>query len=100
MINIILVSHGSFCEGMLSGLEMIAGGDYGVRAVPLTPGESPESYRAKLSKVIKENIDQNSGTIILSDIAGGTPYLSAAYLSKDYKICLIANVINAGFGKD
>ena len=56
MINIILVSHGSFCEGMLSGLEMIAGGDYGVRAVPLTPGESPESYRAKLSKVIKENI--------------------------------------------
>ena len=92
MINIILVSHGSFCEGMLSGLEMIAGGDYGVRAVPLTPGESPESYRAKLSKVIKENIDQNSGTIILSDIAGGTPYLSAAYLSKDYKICLISGM--------
>ena len=48
MVNIILISHGAFCEGLLASLQMIAGGDYGVRAVPLIPGESPEAYREKL----------------------------------------------------
>ena len=43
MVNIILISHGAFCEGLLASLQMIAGGDYGVRAVPLIPGESPEA---------------------------------------------------------
>ena len=49
MVNIVLISHGGFCEGLLDSLKMIAGGDYGVRAVPLIPGESPETYREKLS---------------------------------------------------
>ena len=91
MVNIILISHGAFCEGLLDSFQMIAGSDYGIRAVPLVPGESPETYRAKLAEVIKESRDDtNSGTMILSDISGGTPYLSAAYLSKEFKIALIS----------
>ena len=86
MVNIILISHGAFCEGLLASLQMIAGGDYGVRAVPLIPGEAPEAYREKLAAVLRESSDNSgSGTIILSDIAGGTPFQSAAYLSKVFK---------------
>lgn len=40
MVNIILISHGVFCEGLLSSLKMIAGDEFGVRAVPLFPGET------------------------------------------------------------
>lgn len=70
MVNIILISHGAFCEGLLASLQMIAGGDYGVRAVPLIPGEAPEAYREKLAAVLRESSDNSgSGTIILSDIA-------------------------------
>lgn len=57
MVNIILISHGAFCEGLLASLQMIAGGDYGVRAVPLIPGESPEAYREKLETVMREADD-------------------------------------------
>lgn len=93
MVNIILISHGAFCEGLLSSLQMIAGDTYGVKAVPLIPGESPETYREKLSLVLNEFHDEtDSGTIILSDIAGGTPYLSAAYLSKKYKLGLVSGM--------
>ena len=89
MATIILISHGAFCEGLLASLQMIAGGDYGVRAVPLIPGESPEAYREKLETVMREADDgSGSGTIVLSDIAGGTPFQSAAYLSKDFKLGL------------
>ena len=93
MVNIILISHGAFCEGLLASLQMIAGGDYGVRAVPLIPGESPEAYREKLEAVMREADDgSGSGTIVLSDIAGGTPFQSAAYLSKDFKLGLVSGM--------
>lgn len=93
MVNIILISHGAFCEGLLSSLQMIAGDTYGVKAVSLIPGESPEAYREKLALVLEGFHDESDrGTIILSDIAGGTPYLSAAYLSKQFKIGLISGM--------
>lgn len=93
MVGIVLISHGSFCEGLLDTLQMVAGSDYGIKTVSLLPGESPESYREKLSKVLDENgaIDKN-GTIILSDIAGGTPFQSAVYLSKKYNIGLVSGM--------
>lgn len=81
------------CLGMLDGLKMISGGDYGVKALPLVPGTTPETYRANLAKLIEESRDEsNYGTLILSDIAGGTPYLSAAYLSRDYKLALVSGM--------
>ena len=58
MVNIILISHGVFCEGLLSSLKMIAGDEFGVRA----------------------------------DIMSGTPYQSAAYLSKTHKIGLVSGM--------
>lgn len=92
MVNVVVISHGDFCEGLLSSLEMILGDTYGIRAVPLIPGESPESYRQKLTSVLSEYENPDSGFIILSDIAGGTPFQSAAYLSKDFKIGLISGM--------
>lgn len=64
-----------------------------MRAVPLIPGESPEAYREKLETVMREADDgSGSGTIVLSDIAGGTPFQSAAYLSKDFKLGLVSGM--------
>lgn len=91
MSNIVLVSHGEFCVGLLSSLKMIAGDTFGIRAVPLIPGESPESYREKLAQVLSE-MDTDQGYVILSDISGGTPFQSAAYLAKDFQIGLISGM--------
>lgn len=91
MSNIVLVSHGEFCVGLLSSLKMIAGDTFGIRAVPLIPSESPESYREKLAQVLSE-MDTDQGYVILSDISGGTPFQSAAYLAKDFQIGLISGM--------
>lgn len=91
MVNIILVSHGVFCEGLRNGLKMITGDDYGISAVPLFPGETPETYRSKLARAIQEKYTEE-GILILSDISGGTPFNSAVYLGKDYKIGLISGM--------
>ena len=45
MVNIILISHGVFCEGLLSSLKMIAGDDY-----------SPEALKEMASYVKKNGL--------------------------------------------
>ncbi|GEN88395.1 PTS sugar transporter subunit IIA [Oceanobacillus sojae] len=93
MVNVILISHGAFCQGLLQSLKMVAGEDFGVKAVSLNEGEAPEEFRVKLAEAIKENhTDSEQETIILSDIPGGTPFQSAAYLAKQYKIGLISGM--------
>lgn len=93
MINIVLISHGTFCEGLLDGLKMIAGSDYGAKAVPLFPGTSPETYREELKKVLDNNNQkEDKRTIILADIIGGTPYQSALYFKNDYEIGIISGM--------
>lgn len=88
MIKIVVVSHGGFCEGLLDTLKMVGGSDFGIKAVPLLPGEAPEDYREKLASCL----DENAETIILSDIAGGTPFQSALYLAKDFKLTVISGM--------
>lgn len=93
MINIILISHGSFCEGLLDSLKMIAGSDFGIQTVPLQPGTTPESYRDELEKALAINREkEDKRSFILSDIAGGTPYQSAIYLAKDFEIGLLSGM--------
>ncbi|BBM17808.1 hypothetical protein G15_1454 [Enterococcus avium] len=92
MVNVVIISHGEFCEGLLSSLKMIAGDTFGVKAVPLIPGEAPESYREKLADTLSSYSEKEQGFLILSDIAGGTPFQSAAYLSKEFKIGLVSGM--------
>lgn len=90
MVNVILISHGRFCEGLLDSLRMIGGDDFGVKAVPLFPGDTVEAYREKLEYELKEA--SGEGTLVLADIKCGTPYQSAAYLSKTYKMALVTGM--------
>lgn len=60
--------------------------------MPLIPGEAPESYREKLADTLSSYSEKEQGFLILSDIAGGTPFQSAAYLSKEFKIGLVSGM--------
>ena len=103
MINIVLASHGRFCEELLNSLKMVAGDVFNIQAVPLFPGESVETYRHKLQEAIQKAYTE-AGTLVISDIVGGTPYNSAVYLSKEYVIGLISGMslpmlLAIGFGR-
>ena len=81
MVNIILISHGEFCEGLLKSLIMVTGDDYGIKTLALYPGMTADTYREKLDQIILEN-ENSEGTLILADIVFGTPFQSAAYMSR------------------
>ncbi|MGC3953740.1 MAG: hypothetical protein QM804_05730 [Propionicimonas sp.] len=91
-MKIILTSHGEFCSGLLDSLEMVAGSDFGIRVLPLTPGTSPEDFRERMKALIEAEDPGDEGVVVAADIAGGTPFNSAIYLRRSYHLGVVGGV--------
>ena len=83
MVHTLIISHGELCNGMMDTVKMVAGDDFNAKALPLYPGVTSEEYREQLKKLVEERED---------DLKGGTPYLSASYLAKNHKICVVTGM--------
>lgn len=79
MIGVLIVSHGNFAAGLLQAAEMIMGKQEQVRVAGLRPADNPDQFRDSLRQLIGE-LDAGDGVLILTDLYGGTPSNSAAYL--------------------
>ncbi|MDU5511684.1 PTS fructose transporter subunit IIA [Enterococcus gilvus] len=67
--ELVLISHGLFCEELKKSTEMIMGPQKSIHTVGLLPSESAEDFRTKFEAVIAE-LD---AFIVLADLMGGTP---------------------------
>ncbi|MGT2810600.1 PTS sugar transporter subunit IIA [Streptococcus intermedius] len=67
--QLILVSHGHFCEELKKSTEMIMGLLEFVHTVPLLPEEGIDDFTAKFLATVKELDDY----IVFADLLGGTP---------------------------
>lgn len=67
--QLILVSHGHFCEELKKSTEMIMGPLEFVHTVPLLPEEGINDFTAKFLATVKELDDY----IVFADLLGGTP---------------------------
>ncbi|MDB1563886.1 PTS sugar transporter subunit IIA [Lacticaseibacillus paracasei] len=92
MVTMILISHGQMCEGLLDTLKMVGGDDFGIQTLPLLPGVTPENYRESLHQILLSVTKKDDEVLVLTDIAGGTPYQSALYLARDFKMKVIAGM--------
>jgi PTS system mannose-specific IIA component len=92
MINILVMSHGEFAEGICKSAEMIIGKQENLKSVVFNEGESLETLSDKLEKAIKD-FNNNFPHLIFVDILGGTPSnVTALLLAKDYKINAVSGV--------
>ncbi|MEY8463196.1 PTS sugar transporter subunit IIA [Streptococcus merionis] len=67
--QLVLISHGSFCEGLKASTEMLMGVQDNIHTVSLEPSESAEDFRAKFEALIKDFDD----VVVFADLLGGTP---------------------------
>ena len=67
--QLVLVSHGHFCEELKKSNEMIMGPLEFVHTVPLLPEEGIDDFTAKFLATVKELDDY----IVFADLLGGTP---------------------------
>ena len=83
MINAIITGHGEFSLGMLGALEMIAGEQENLKAIPFLDTDSMDDYRGKLMSALEEFEENDASTIIFTDLKGGTPFNVSMLLTTD-----------------
>jgi len=92
MIGVIIATHGQFGNALLSTLHMILGEVEGLVSVPLFPEDSLESFKGKVEKAMQDLGTRESGSLILVDMLGGTPFNVAIQLATQGKIQVVAGV--------
>lgn len=81
--QILLLTHGGWGMSLLKGIRMILGSVDFVSEVPLTPELTLPEYLGK----VKEKVEQlPEGSLILTDVFGGTTTNVGAKLGRDYHI--------------
>ncbi len=72
MIGILVATHGTFAEGLINAVELIAGKQEKVIGIGLNHGDSIDGYEEKMVNAIQE-LDDGDGVLVLVDILGGSP---------------------------
>ena len=67
--QLVLISHGRFCEELKHSTEMIMGPQESIHSVALLPEEGPDDFLAKFLDTIKDFDDY----LVFADLLGGTP---------------------------
>lgn len=67
--QLVLISHGRFCEELKKSTEMIMGPQEDIYTLPLLPEDGTETYKQKFLTVT----DSLNDFVVLCDLLGGTP---------------------------
>lgn len=93
MISLVLVSHGQLAGDFLRVAEMIAGRQEAVISLGLAEGESPTLFRKRLREAIL-SLPPYDGTLVLTDLWGGTPCNVALSLTRECSLGIDCAVIS------
>ena len=82
-MKVIVVSHGSYANGLIDTVQMIAGEQEDLEAFGLMPEESVETLKEKIRKSI-ENTESGEEILILTDLFYGSPFNTVISLMPEY----------------
>lgn len=78
MIGFIVTGHGTYAPGMVGAMEMIAGTQEKVKAIPFLQEMTLEAYTQELVHTIHTFKQEELELVIFTDLLGGTPFKTAA----------------------
>jgi mannose PTS system EIIA component len=91
MIRILIITHGELGKEMLKTAEMIIGKQEEVDTLTLSAQDSLATMHARVGDILK-SINNSDGTLILTDMLGGTPCNAALPFSTDYNIEIVSGL--------
>ncbi|WMJ84052.1 PTS sugar transporter subunit IIA [Oscillospiraceae bacterium LTW-04] len=85
MYRILLLSHGNLAEELLKSAELIMGAPpaEAVATIPLPLGKDMAEYKAEVETYVSGAVAQGE-CLILADLAGGSPFITAAGIYRTY----------------
>lgn len=91
MIGLVLVTHGNLALEFISAMQHVVGKQEQVEAVCIGPEDDMEMRREEILKKA-EGVNQGEGTIVLTDMFGGTPSNLAISIMDRAKVEIIAGI--------
>ncbi len=92
MIGVIVATHGEFGNHLLSTLKMILGEPEKMASIALLPADSMEIFEGKMGQAVKEVDPQGTGTLVLVDMLGGTPFNVALRMAQEKPLKVVTGV--------
>lgn len=74
MLGLIITGHGEFSKGLLHAGQMIAGKQENIENVMFEDGTELSVLQSRISEAVERQLEKYNGTIILTDLKGGTPF--------------------------
>jgi len=91
MIGLVLVTHGHLSTEFRAALEHIVGPQTHMETVSIGPDDDMDKRRGDILAAVK-SVESGSGTILLTDMFGGTPSNLAISVMGDAKVEVIAGM--------
>jgi PTS system mannose-specific IIA component len=92
MINILILSHCELTKELIKTAEVIAGKQENLFYINQDiKNENLASLQGKISEILKK-IDNEKGTLVLTDMLGGTPCNASVLLTKNFNIEVLTGV--------
>ena len=91
MIGLVLVTHGNLALEFISAMQHVVGKQEQVAAVCIGPEDDMEMRRAEILQKA-EDVNKGEGTIVLTDMFGGTPSNLAISIMEKAKVEIIAGI--------
>ncbi|MBR3653828.1 MAG: PTS mannose transporter subunit IIAB [Elusimicrobia bacterium] len=92
MINILILSHCELTKELIKTAEVIAGKQENLFYIDQDiKNENLVSLQDKISEILKK-INNDKGTLILTDMLGGTPCNASVLLTKNFNIEVLTGV--------
>jgi PTS system mannose-specific IIA component len=91
MIGLVLVTHGRLAAEFVSAMEHVVGPQRNVRAVCIGPEDDMEARRAEILEAVAA-VEEGQGTVVLTDMFGGTPSNLAISIMDRARVEVIAGI--------
>lgn len=91
MIGMVLVTHGRLADEFVNAMEHVVGHQDAVATVCIGPSDDMDRRRKEIARAIAQ-VDSGEGTIVLTDLFGGTPSNLAISLMCAGEVEVIAGI--------
>ena len=91
MIGLVLVTHGRLAAEFVTAMEHVVGPQEAIAPICIGPEDDMEGRRNDIAEAIR-SVNTGEGTIVLTDLFGGTPSNLAISLMKSNSVEVIAGI--------
>ncbi|MCA6079625.1 PTS sugar transporter subunit IIA [Candidatus Endomicrobiellum agilis] len=91
MIKIVIATHGKLAQELVNSAELISGRQSNLYVIKKSDNDSLAQMQERISNLLK-NIDDEDGTLVLTDMFGGTPCNASASICGSFNTEILSGV--------